>query len=92
MEIDGQEEVLCDNKSVVKNSSVLISVFSKHHNEFFFHLVREVQACGMVTIKWISGKKHLEYVILKTTITGDLRYKSAQLMFYKYVEKAEDID
>ena len=43
------EEVLCDDKSVVTNSSVPESVLSKRHNTMCYHQVREAQAYGMIT-------------------------------------------
>ena len=49
VDIDGPSGVLCDNKSVVTNSSVPESVLSKRHNTMCYHQVREAQAYGMIT-------------------------------------------
>ena len=35
--IDGPATALCDNKSVVTNSSVLASVLNKRHNAICYH-------------------------------------------------------
>ena len=42
--LEGTSEVYCDNKSVVKNSSVTASVLNKRHNSICYHIVRESQA------------------------------------------------
>ncbi|GFH48949.1 hypothetical protein CTEN210_05425 [Chaetoceros tenuissimus] len=57
--IDGPTEVLCDNKSVVTNSSVPASTLNKRHNAICYHRVREEQACGMIKVLWIEGKYNL---------------------------------
>ena len=46
--IDGPTDVLCDNQSVVTNSSVPESTLSKKHNSICYHQVRE--ACAAETI------------------------------------------
>ena len=47
--IDGPTDVLCDNQSVVTNSSVPESQSSKKHNAICYHQVRE--ACAADTIR-----------------------------------------
>ena len=39
--LEGPEEVYCDNKSVVVNSSVPASVLNKRHNDICHHNFRE---------------------------------------------------
>ena len=48
--LDGPTEVLCDNRSVVTNSSVPASTLNKRHNAICYHRVREAQACGMIKV------------------------------------------
>ena len=44
--LEGEAEVYCDNKSVVTNSSIPASVLNKGHNAIFYHRFRESQASG----------------------------------------------
>jgi len=46
--IDGPATVLCDNKLVVTNSSVPVSVLNKRHNDICYHRVREAQAAQII--------------------------------------------
>jgi len=48
--IEGSCDVLCDNKSVVTNSSVPTSVLNKRHNAICYHRVREAQAAGVIRV------------------------------------------
>ena len=71
VDIYGPDEVLCDKKYVVKNSSVHESVLSKHHNIIFYHRVREVKSCGITTVQWIPLDNDLADFLSKTKITGE---------------------
>ena len=42
--------VLCENKSVVNNSSRFESVLKKKHNSFGYHYVRWAVAAGIITM------------------------------------------
>ena len=55
--IDGPTKVLCDNKSVVDNSSKIESVLNKKHNSIAYHAVRWVVAAGTMII----GKIHTDF-------------------------------
>jgi hypothetical protein len=48
--IDGPTDILCDNQSVVTNSSVPESTLSKKHNAICYHRVREACAAGTIRI------------------------------------------
>ncbi len=52
--IDGPTKVLCDNESVVKNSSKLSSTLNKKHNSIAYHAVRWSVAAKVITIGWIK--------------------------------------
>ena len=54
--IEGACDVICDNRSVVTNSSVPTSVLNKRHNAICYHRVREAQAEDVIRIGWIEGK------------------------------------
>ena len=88
--IDGPTEVLCDNKSVVTNSSVPASTLNKRHNAICYHRVREAQACSMIKVLWIEGKYNLADLLSKTTIAGDTRWNFVNQIFFK--SAAVDVD
>ena len=48
--VEGPTDVLCDNQSVVTNSSVPTSVLNKRHNAICYHRVREAQAAGIIQV------------------------------------------
>ena len=51
--------VLCDNKSVVSNSSKVDSVLNKKHNSLEYHYVCWEVAAGIITMGWIAGNENL---------------------------------
>jgi hypothetical protein len=48
--IDGPTDVLCDNQSVVTNTSVPESTLAKKHNAICYHRVREAVAAGTIRV------------------------------------------
>ena len=52
-------QILCDNESVVKNSTKLESVLNKKHNSIAYHYTRWNCAAGIIQVGWISGKENL---------------------------------
>ena len=54
--IVGASNVLCDNRGVVKNTSVPSSVLNKKHNAINYHAVREAAAAGIIRV----GKEDTE--------------------------------
>ena len=65
--IDGACDVMCDNRSVVTNSSVPTSVLNKRHDTICYHRVREAQAAGVIRVGWIEGKEKAADPFMKTT-------------------------
>ena len=57
VELDGPTKVLCDNNSVVNNSSKVESVLNKKHNSIAYHAVRWAVAAMIM----IVGKIHTDY-------------------------------
>ena len=51
--------ILCDNESVVKNSTKLESVLNEKHNSIAYHYTRWNVAAGVIQVGWISGKENL---------------------------------
>ena len=71
--IDGPAEVLCDNQSVVTNTSVPASVLNKRHNAICYHRVREAQAAEIIRTGWIPGELNLADLLTKTTMAGNVK-------------------
>ena len=57
VEIDGPAKVLCDNGSVVNNSSKIESVLNKKHNSIAYHAVKWAVAAAMMIVR----KIHTDY-------------------------------
>ena len=51
--VDESTKVLCDNQSVVKNTSKIDSTLNKKHCSLAFHATRWAVAAGIVSIGWI---------------------------------------
>ena len=65
MVIDGPASVLCDNMSVVNNTSKLSSKLNKKHNSIAYHAVRWARAADIIRVGWIDGKYNLAYAFTK---------------------------
>ena len=79
--IDGPATVLCDNKSVVTNSSVPISVLNKRHNAICYHQVREAQAAQIIRVAWIPGDMNISDLLTKTTMPANKKNQFVQEIF-----------
>ena len=53
--IDGPDQVFCDNQLVVKNLSIPTSTLKKIHHVIFYHWFREDQAEEIIWVGWIEG-------------------------------------
>ena len=80
--LEGPVEVYCDNKSVVKKSSVLASALNKRHNAICYHRVREYQAAGTLRVGWVPGEYNLAYLLTKTTMAGNTRHGMLESILY----------
>lgn len=63
--IDGKIDILCDNKSVVTNSSIPESVLAKKHTSICYHRVREAVASGVLWIAKIPTEENLADLLTK---------------------------
>ena len=79
--LNGPSEILCDNKSVVTNSSVPTSVLNKRHNAICYHRVREAQAAGIIRVGWIEGKDNLADLFTKTTMPTQTKTNFVKYIF-----------
>ena len=50
--------ILCDNESVVKNTSNVESSLNKKHSAIAYHFSRQNVAAGVYTIAWIPTGLH----------------------------------
>ena len=58
-------EVMCDNESVVKNSTLVESVLNKKHNSIAYHYARWNVAAGVVQLSWVNGDINLADLFTK---------------------------
>ena len=79
--VEGACDVMCDNRSVVTNSSVPTSVLNKRHNAICYHRVREAQAAGVIRVGWIEGKKNVADLFTKTTLSNESKRRFIQFIF-----------
>src|SRR6056300_696374 len=56
---DEPTHVICDNESVVKNSTLVESTLNKKHNSIAYHYVRWNVAAGVVKTSWMPGDYNL---------------------------------
>ena len=63
--IDGPASVLCDNKSVVTNTTAPESVLKKKHNSINYHRCREAQAVETISVAWVDTKWNLADIATK---------------------------
>jgi len=78
--VEGPADVLCDNQSVVTNSSVPTSVLNKRHNAICYHRVHEAQAAGVIRVGWIEGKENVADLFTKTTLSNESKRRFIQFI------------
>ena len=79
--LDGETRILCDNQSVVKNSTFPESVLRKKHCSIAYHLVRENVASGRTLIYWENTKSNLADLFTKV-MTRDRRSELIRGMMF----------
>jgi len=73
--VQGSSDILCDNQSVVTNSSVPTSVLNKRHNAICYHRVREAQAAGIIHVGWIEVEKNVADLFTTTALSNESKRK-----------------
>jgi hypothetical protein len=63
--IEGPANVLVDNDTVVKNSTVPSSTLQKQHNSICYHFVREAVAAQIMRIAYIPSGENLADMFTK---------------------------
>ena len=62
---EGPTNVLCDNESVIKNSSILSSILNKKHSSTAYHSVRWNVAAGVVRMAYVNGRHNIADAMIK---------------------------
>jgi hypothetical protein len=73
IEVDGSTNVLCDNESVVMNSTRPESMLKKKHNTISYHHVWEAQMAGIICIMKEDGDMNLADMLMKSLPAPHLR-------------------
>jgi hypothetical protein len=72
--LDGPENVLVDNNTVIKNSTIPSSTLQKKHNSICYHFVREAVASNIMRTAYIPTDENLADMFTK--ILGATKLKS----------------
>jgi hypothetical protein len=79
--MDGPIDILGDNNSVKKNSSLPQSVLAKKHNSICYHRVRESVAAGIVQIAKVHTNDNLADILTKC-LTNDVRNRHLESILF----------
>ena len=63
--VESPTSVLCDNLSVVRNSSLLSSTLNKKHSSIAYHSTRWHVAAGVIKVAWINTDDNLADAMTK---------------------------
>ena len=77
--LDGPADVLCDNQSVVLNSSQLDSALNKKHNALAYHATRWAVAAGVIRVGKIASKENIA-----DAFTKRLTYMQRTHLFHQW--------
>jgi len=83
--LDGSTIVLCDNESVVVNTTRSDSVVKKKHVSIAYHRCREAQAAGYIKIGSIKGMDNVADLLTKLLPGPRLRQLMEYIFHYKSV-------
>jgi hypothetical protein len=61
----GPSKVLCDNNSMVLNTTLPSSTLKKKHNAIAYHRVREAVAAKIVKVNHIKGSDNIADILTK---------------------------
>jgi len=64
--IDGSASVLCDNESVIRNTSAPESTLKKKHTAIAYHRCREAVAADVIEVGFVRSKQNLADLATKT--------------------------
>ena len=66
--ITGPNQILCDNNSVVLNTTLPSSTSKKKNNAIAYHKLREAVAAKIINVKHISGQDNVADTLTKPTL------------------------
>jgi hypothetical protein len=66
--LEGPSNVLVDNNSIVKNSTILTSIIHKKRNLICYHFVREAVASKCIRIAFIPSSKNLAEMLTENSL------------------------
>jgi hypothetical protein len=81
VQVDGPTNVFCDNRGVVKNSSVPESTLMKKHNAINYHAVREAAAADILRVGKEDTATNFSDLLTKI-ITGQRRWDLCYALFW----------
>ena len=79
--IDGPTNMFCDNKAVVRNSTMPESTVKKKHVAICYHRVQEACALGMIQIAKEDGATNLADMLTKGLPGPQLRDLIRQILY-----------
>jgi hypothetical protein len=79
--IEGPANVLVDNETVMKNSTILSSTLQRKHNAICYHYVREAVASNIMRIAHIPSEQNLADMFTKMLGATELHVLCQQILY-----------
>jgi hypothetical protein len=79
--LEGPANVLVDNDSVVKNSTIPSSTLQKKHNSICYHFVREAVAARYIRIAYIPSAENLADILTKPVGASKLKEFCQRILY-----------
>jgi hypothetical protein len=79
--LEGPANVLVDNETVMKNSTIPSSTLQKKHNAICYHCVREAVACGIIRVAHIPSDQNLADMFTKMLGATKLHAFCQQILY-----------
>ena len=74
--------LLCDNESVVKNTTLQSSSLKKKHNSIAYHKVRECVAAEIIKVAFLRSQENCTDILTKP-LTPQVCYKLLEGVLFK---------
>jgi len=81
--IEGPANVLVDNDSVVKNSTIPSSTLQRKHNSICYHFVRESIAMKQICVTYIPSNENLSDMLTKQLGATKLKTFCHRILYWK---------
>jgi len=79
--IEGAANVLVDNESVVKNSTISSSTLQKKHNAICYHYVCEAVAAGCIRVAYVPSEENLADMLTKPMGATKLKTFAQRILY-----------